>query len=571
VTMAGPERPPGPGRRGGSTVVVVSEPPPRVIGAERVVYNARDRGVAGDGRTNDQPALAALVDALGAAFAADGLARVIYCPPGIYRIEDAGITWRSGVSLIGAGLRATRFVLSNAGRPDQPTQLAIFTTQYDDASRENHIADVTFADFEIDGSEVRLAEYDVLGKGLGLQYVLRGRFRDLYIHDTAATGLGCDFLQDTTLEGVLAVNCGRLDSGTDIGGAGIGIGIGGWGAVERTIVRGCTAVGNGRNGIFFELQKDSWPPPRGIHVTDCHVEGNLFGISDWGAEGLVVTACTMFGNHEAGFDISSQGTTAVAGRGGILTGCNIDGNVGDGVSIGDTPGPYAITGNRITNNGRYGYRQCDLPGGDDAAAQEVVIANNDFWGNGLDAIRVEFAATDLFLLDNRIRNNGIRTAPRASGAAVSVDELSLTDQDADWPEDGHRGKSVTIGGQTAVVTGNDGTTLRLAPWRPGATSAWRDGPPPAGSGYSAPAAPSLRAGITFDAPTHRATIRGNRVWGSRGAETQTHGLWITASGSCIDARVHHNDLAGNVVAPTRFDTQPVGGHWHDNVGIDLSP
>jgi hypothetical protein len=541
-----------------------------VTRADRIVFNARDHGLVGDGRTNDQPALAALVDALGSACADDGLARVIHCPPGAYCIKDTGVVWRSGVSLVGAGLRATRFVLSNPRRENRPVQLAIFTTDAHGASRDNHIADVTFADFEIDGSEVDLDEYDVLGKGLGLQYVLRGRFRDLYIHDTIATGFGCDFLQDTTVEGVLAVNCGRGDSGTDIGGAGIGVGVGGWGAVERTTIRGCTAVGNGRNGIFVELQKDSWPPPRGIHITDCHVEGNRIGISDWGSEGLVVMACTMFGNREAGFDVSSQGTTAVGGRGGIVSGCIIDRNVGDGVSIGDTPGPYTLTGNRITNNGRYGYRQCDLPGGEDEPTHEVVLDGNDFWGNGLDAIRVDFAATDLFLLDNRIRGNGVRTAPRAShgGAAVRVDALSLSDDDARWPQDGHKGKTVTVGGQTAVVTGNDRTTLRLAPFRPGATGAWRDGAPPDGSGYSLPAAPPTRAGIAIAARTRGATIRGNRVWGGRGGASQTHGLWITADGSCDDARVEHNDFAGNAVAATRFDTQPAGGHWHHNFGID---
>ena len=42
---------------------------------EGVVCNARDHGLAGDGVTNDQPALQALVDALGAAYAADGQAQ----------------------------------------------------------------------------------------------------------------------------------------------------------------------------------------------------------------------------------------------------------------------------------------------------------------------------------------------------------------------------------------------------------------------------------------------------------------------------------------------------------------
>ena len=69
----------------------------------RYMWNARDYGLAGDGKANDQPALAALVDALGRACEADGHPRVIYCPPGIYRIAGETTVWRSGVTLRGAG------------------------------------------------------------------------------------------------------------------------------------------------------------------------------------------------------------------------------------------------------------------------------------------------------------------------------------------------------------------------------------------------------------------------------------------------------------------------------------
>ena len=45
-----------------------------------------------------------------------------------------------------------------------------------------------------------------------------------------------------------------------------------------------------------------------------YIEDNRYGISDWGADGLIVTSSTMTGNHEAGFDVSSQGTSGVGGR-----------------------------------------------------------------------------------------------------------------------------------------------------------------------------------------------------------------------------------------------------------------
>lgn len=320
------------------------------VPAAPLIYNARDHGLIGDGVTNDQPALAELVDMAGEACAADGRARVVHCPPGVYSIRDAGTVWRSGVSLVGAGPGVTRFVLSNSGNRTDPTPLAFFTAIQHGAGPGNHLADCTFADFEIDGSDVALEEYDVLAKGLGLQYVLRGRFRGLYIHHTAASGLGCDFLQDSVVESVIAVGCGRLDSGEQIGGAGLGIGIGGWGAVERLTITGCTAVGNGTNGIFLELQDRRWTPPRGIRITNCHAEDNRYGISDWGADGLIVAACTMIGNRVAGFDVSGLGTTSVAGRGGVVTGCLVDGNVGDGISIGNTPAdtPSTATGSAAT-------------------------------------------------------------------------------------------------------------------------------------------------------------------------------------------------------------------------------
>ncbi|WP_326822527.1 right-handed parallel beta-helix repeat-containing protein [Streptosporangium sp. NBC_01756] len=543
------------------------------VPAAPLIYNARDHGLTGDGVTNDQPALAELVDMAGEACAADGRARVVHCPPGVYSIRDAGTVWRSGVSLIGAGPGVTRFVLSNSGNRTDPTPLAFFTAIQHGAGPGNHLADCTFADFEIDGSDVALEEYDVLAKGLGLQYVLRGRFRGLYIHHTAASGLGCDFLQDSVVESVIAVGCGRLDSGEQIGGAGLGIGIGGWGAVERLTITGCTAVGNGTNGIFLELQDRRWTPPRGIRITNCHAEDNRYGISDWGADGLIVAACTMIGNRVAGFDVSGLGTTSVAGRGGVVTGCLVDGNVGDGISIGNTPGRYTVHGNRISRNGRYGYRQHNLPGGPSHASAEMVLDGNDIWGNALDGLRVDATLIDAVFLGNRIRDNGGRAAPAASGGGDTVTYAAtcLTDTAAAWLPDGHRGKVLTVGVRTALVAANTATELVLAPFRPGASTAWTGEVPDPGTPYSLPGSPTVRAGVGLNAPTLDLTVRGNRIWDNQRAKTQTHGLWITDAGGCESGRVEDNDLAGNAVAAVRFDTAPSGGHWDRNHGLTITP
>ena len=533
-----------------------------------LLCDARQHGLTGDGRTNDQPAFAALVDRLGDAYAADGRARVIYCPPGVYSIRDAGTVWRTGVSLVGAGPGATRFVLSNAGNRADPTPLAFYTAKLHGAGRDRHLAYCTFADFEIDGSGVASADYNPLAKGLGLQYVVRGIFRNLYIHHTAATGMGCDFLQDCIIDTVLVAGCGRLDNGTELGGAGIGVGIGGWGSVERLNIVNCSAVGNATNGIFLELQFPDALRPRGIRVVGCHAQGNRFGISDWGANGLIVSSCTMTGNLEAGFHVSAKGTTHTAGRGGILSDCVIDGNIRDGVSIGNTPGPYTVRGNRISGNGRYGYHQRDLGGVEQFVTENIVLESNDFFGNAADAIRFDRPMRDAIVLNNRIRSNGRQCEPavRGGGDSVRYSETSVVDRRATWKNDGHRGKLLRVGSRVALVAANNDSELTLAPVRPDSLTAWSADVPPPGAPYELPAGPPLRAGITINAAVDRATIRGNRVWDSRDPRTQTHALLITERGSCLHCRIEDNDFGGNAVAPLRLDTPPVGGRWERNHG-----
>ncbi|GAA0728589.1 right-handed parallel beta-helix repeat-containing protein [Dactylosporangium roseum] len=422
------------------------------------MVDAREHGLAGDGRTNDQPALQRLVDEVGDAVERDGIPRTIHCPAGVYAIQDAGTVWRSGVSLVGDGPAATRFVLSNPGAPTTATPLAFFTTLQHGASTGRCIADVTFAAFEIDGSAITLPSYDVLAKGLGLQYVLRGTFHDLHIHDTPATGFGCDFLQDTTVARVLAEHCGRLDTGWERGGAGIGIGVGGWGDVERLTISDCVTLRNGTNGIFLELQQADWTRPRGIRVLGCHAQGNFYGISDWGADGLVVSGCTMIENHVAGFDVSGQGTTHIAGRYGVVSGCVIDDNVGEGVSIGNTPGGYAVASSRISRNGGHGYRQHNLPGARSLPACDIVIEGNDIWDNGRDGIRIDGSLVDAFLVDNRIRGNGLREGGAGITINARVEGATLRGQriwDRRDPPTQHSGLRVTARGSLVNTAFSD--------------------------------------------------------------------------------------------------------------------
>jgi pectate lyase-like protein len=502
-------------------------------------HNALEHGLVANGRANDQPALAALVERLGREVARDGRPRVIYCPPGEYLIADATTIWRSGVSLVGAGAGATRFVLANPGNGGMAVALARFNDELDGASTKNHLADCSFMNFEIDGSRVRLAKYDTRAKGLDLQYMLRAMFRDLYIHDCAATGLGCDHLQDGTIQGVIAERCGRQNDGKQPGGAGIGIGIGGWGGVERLDLVDCICTGNARHGIFVELQQGMPTAPRGIKILGTHCVDNRYGISDWGADGLLVASCVLCDNHEVGFDVSSEGTSAVAGRGGLLADCMIDGNGRDGVSLGNTAGPYTVRGNRISQNGRYGYYQHNIKN-DPISGREMAIEANDIWMNALDGVHLGAPTSDASVVRNRIRNNGRRTEGAASGrgAGVSYTDISIRDANARWRPDGHKGKTVLVAGQVACIATNTENELRLFPRRPGAASAWEKGRPEEGTPYLIQEeAPPVRAGIAIAAPTHGAWILDNRVWDNQERPTQQRELYIVDGIDCRDCRL----------------------------------
>ena len=213
-----------------------------------------------------------------------------------------------------------------------------------------------------------MAEYNYLAKGLGLQYVVRGRLpQPLHPPHRAPPGWAATSSRTRLIDGVVVVGCGRLDNGEQMGGAGIGIGIGGWGDVERLTIANCTALGQrhqrhlpgaaeGLLDAAARLPDHRLPQPGQPlrHLRLGRRRADRLGLHD---------------DRQPGGRLRRVGATApssVAGRGGLLTDCVIDGNVGDGVSIGNTPGPYTVRGNRISGNGRYGYHaarpRARLPG-----------------------------------------------------------------------------------------------------------------------------------------------------------------------------------------------------------------
>ena len=165
-----------------------------------------------------------------------------------------------------------------------------------------------------------------------------------------------------------------------------------------------------------------------------------------------------------------------------------------------------------------------------------MIEANEIWKNGLDGIHIAAPMVDPSIVGNRIRNNGRRRAPAARGAGVYT-EMTLKDENARWPRDGHKGKNVLAAGMQALVAANSENELFLFPHQPGAKLGWEKGPPPAGTLNILDDAPPVRAGIAIASRVEGAWIRANRIWDNQEHRTQNEDLHIADGGECRDCQI----------------------------------
>lgn len=452
--------------------------------ARRRKYDVRDYLAADDFGAAVNRAIAAA----GADAHVYGKPGQVVMPPGNFAVTTQ-INWHQGASrwygvdLIGCGWGKT--VLRPQG--------TIAAIRYDSTGGSESLRDVMVANFEIDGSE-QAGAYSTGIKGLYMVGLRRVTVDHLYIHDTGATGLGNDYHDECTIRDVLAKGCGRLNSGSDPGGAGIGIGTGGYWVTENLVVDGCSTHSNERAGLFFETQTGVLSEGARVINHAASYNGD-HGIGDAGCRGLVVQGGLSHHNGLAGFGTyDATVVNAVPGIAGRVTGLTCHDNT-HGVHIdwsGRRPGAgftaydpitetqqtitpnqlgYTIEGCHIRNNTEYG--ALIEPG--DAAGEDV---------------------PDVSILGNDIHHNG-RSGVAASGVGVASGGVV---------------NRATIAANRISSNGTSGTN---------------------------------RQGIRIGVPMVDAHIRGNRVWDD-GVGDQQYGIIldtsITLSGNSV---VDGNDLRGN--------------------------
>lgn len=254
------------------------------------------------------------------------LSPTVRLKPGVLRLDSRiGVGRRS--RLVGSGMRATRL------RPVGNTH----GIERDQVNFDSQPDDIWISDLEIDGAAqtgTGAAYKGITGAG-GLRITLK----NLWVHDTAATGIGWDSYGGV-IENCWATGCGRnaKASSGQPGNSGFGIGIGsvntypsGYPANYQPLtVSNCHAYDNGNYGFFWETQ-NATGFPRGLSVVGCTSARNrLDGFGDDGGHGLRMIGCTAYDNDGAGFGLN-WGTMGVdkGGKPGVHTaiiGCYSEGN-----------------------------------------------------------------------------------------------------------------------------------------------------------------------------------------------------------------------------------------------------
>ena len=333
-----------------------------LIQESKIYYIATDYGVAGDGIADDFTALNDLVQLV-----YNNGGGTIYLPEGVYNLSWF-LYWQSNVSLVGAGKGKT--ILKPTG------SVSAISYPVNDYDYNNPMINCSFNGFTIDGIDVDVS-YTSDPKGIFILFLKGCVFKNLEIKNTAATGLGIDFLDDVVIDNVTATNCGRLweddgDWGAP-GGAGIGIGTGGM-ENENCIITNCICANNGHYGIFVEDQRIFGQSPsftpKGIIITNNIVrDGRRDGIGVKGGEEIVISNNIIYGHAGRGSNgiLISYEAKNVHLIGNISTGnfrnLNIDNSQGDNLNITVLPeivNDYDTTPGKLTLN-KYLNQYVELP------------------------------------------------------------------------------------------------------------------------------------------------------------------------------------------------------------------
>jgi hypothetical protein len=340
--------------------------------------------------------------------------------PGRYLIT-ASLVPVSNTKIAGYGAQATTIYPCGTGSWSafQNAQTAV---------PSNALSDIQLTDFEIDGIGNTGSSYTTVNKGVYLRPMIRPVFRNLYIHNTGATGIGCDWLLNGQIIHNTIEHCGRqvFEFGSGGGGSGIGVGTGLW-TEEPTDIAGNNVSDCGKYGIFVESQSSN-VLSRGIRIFGNDSRWNGYGIGDHATEGTVIDGNTVEYNTTNGIDADAGFVAGLYAKNGFITNNILRNNFSVNIYLNYKDGSYTINNNEITG-GATGIQCTMVTGG---TLMTTSIKNNIIHESTGSARGIYFPSGtwNVVELDNNtlfnVNNSTTTTRPAIQMTITSCNRLYVT-------------------------------------------------------------------------------------------------------------------------------------------------
>lgn len=359
---------------------------------------------------DDQVDINTAIDALSAAGGG-----IVSLEPGTYSISDQ-IYLRSNVWLRGSGMHQTKLIAA-VGWTTGAVVSALEPTP------EDPLVNCHLTDLEISGEHMPTTPYQIGRKGTEGNNMQLCSFRNLYIHDTPASGLGIDNLDRVWIDHCYIKNAGTPHPpATDQGSNGIGIGTGGM-THESVIVTNCTTEGTDNSGYLLE-DLESVVDDQKMYIFANNTSINDFtGFSISGCDNAIVANNSIYNPTNNGIRCIDFVTHYVNNA--IIEGNSIIGADSYGILLESNCTNFVVEGNTVQDGTVEGIL---------VRGRKGVIKNNIVNGNGKHGIFLGGgpsgpAITDVLIEGNIVSNNSKVTANsdgiRLDGGNVSFSDISI--------------------------------------------------------------------------------------------------------------------------------------------------
>lgn len=449
----------------------------------------------------------------------------------------------------------------------------------------NPLTEFWLTDLKIDCVNASAGSYTPSVKGVFIQYQLRCLFRNLWVDESYATGIGIDFLVDSWIDQCLVTNAGRGLTGAEslgaFGGNGIGIGTGRY-ATESLIISNCIVRDGHNNGIMFETQTGGAVVARHMQVINSIMEGNWVGARISGVEDVTYTACRMVNSRPGGYGVFLSDDLSGTG---ILTKRL---KIADSTIYGNTIGVSAKSGLAYED---IAFEDCDVSNNTEGYRLTAALSNWRIVGgsaknniqSGIDALSL----TDCQIIGLEADGNGeaniklaeaVRVVIRGGSANDSTAEVGIEIDGVSGPltvsdleiagNNGHglylrnpnlvsiQDCEIRSNGEAGVYVTTDAASGRL---RIAGNRVSNNGQ--GASGYT--------HGVVFlgSGALSNSVVEGNQVWDDQGTQTQGYGLVLNSSNRA-GLIVRDNDLRGNGTGAYTSSTAGAVEQWIGNTGMN---